>query len=89
MVDGLTDGRIELKASEDRSIVPGLVAVVLGLLALAIAAVEYFVFSEITASTGGGNQALGFSFGTMAYFAGYVGAGIILIAIGILKIRRA
>jgi len=85
----LTDGRIDLKARQDRSIVPGVSALSLGLVALAIAAVECFVFADINASAGGGSQVFGLGFGTTAYVAGYAGAGIILIAIGVWKIFRA
>lgn len=89
MADCVTNGCVVLKRREGRSIVPGVFAVALGLVALAIAAVEFFVFSDIAAPGPGGNQGSGFSFGTTAYVAGYAAAGIILIALGIWKIVRA
>lgn len=67
----------------------GAAALLLGLLVLAIAAVEYFVFADISAQAGGVNTTFGLSSGTMAYLAGYTGAGLILAAVGIWKICRA
>ncbi len=89
MVDDLTDDRVALKANHDRSVVPGAALMALGLLALAIAAVECFVFAGIAAPTDGGNGLFGLSFGTTAYVAGYTAAGAILIGVGIWKIYRA
>lgn len=51
-------------------------------------AVECLVFTEIPASTSSGNILFGLSFASIAYLAGYTGAGIVLFAIGIHKIRR-
>jgi hypothetical protein len=78
-----------LNTREGRSILPGVSAVALGLLALAIAVVELFVSLRIDAPAGGGNQGAGLGLGTTAYVAGYAGAGIILIAVGIWKIFRS
>jgi hypothetical protein len=89
MADEVTDDRVAMKAYHDRSVIPGAVVMALGLLVLAVAAVEYFVFSDIAGSTDGGNDLFGLSFGTTAYLAGYTAAGVILIAVGIWKIYRA
>ena len=88
MADDVTDDRVVMKANHDRSVIPGAVVVALGLIVLAVAAVEYFVFADIAAPADGGNGLFGLSFGTTAYLAGYTGAGVILIAAGIWKIRR-
>jgi len=76
------------KKQRSRSLVKGIAALALGLLALAIAAVEYFVFADLSTSPRDGNYSQALSFGTLAYLAGYAGAGIILIAIGIQKLFR-
>ena len=78
-----------MKANHDRSVIPGAAVMALGLLVLAVAAAEYFVFADIAGPTDGGNGLFGLSFGTTAYLAGYTGAGVILIAVGIWKIYRA
>lgn len=78
MVDGLSDESVSLNANRRRSLAPGVAAIAIGLLALAIAAVECMVSAD-TADIG---------FGTMAYVASYATAGIILIAIGVWKIYR-
>ena len=65
------------------------VLMVLGGLALGIAAVEYSVFAGIAEPADGGIRMFGLSFGTAAYLAGYATAGAILIALGIWKIRSA
>lgn len=85
----MTDGRSALKARQVGSIVPGVSALALGFVALAIAAVEYFVNADMAASPGGTNQGFETSFGTTAYVAGYAVAGITLVAVGIWKIIRA
>lgn len=76
------------KKQRSRSLVKGIAAVALGLLALAIAAVEYFVFADISTPSRDGVISQGLSFGTMAYLAGYAGAGVILVAIGIQRLLR-
>lgn len=85
----MTNGYTILKSRKGRSIIPGVSAVALGLVALAIAAVELFVFSRIAGPAAGGYQEFGTELGTTAYVAGYAAAGIILIAVGIWKIFRA
>lgn len=67
----------------------GIGVVAIGLVALGIAAVEYLVFADISRSLGGGSELLGMSPGTAAYVVGYGGAGLVLIALGLVKIRRA
>ena len=89
MADELTDDCVALKSNHDRSVIPGAAAMALGLMALAIAAVEYFVFAGIAAPTYGENDMFVLSFGTMAYVAGYTAAGVILIALGVWKIYCA
>ena len=89
MADDLTNDRVALKANHDRSVIPGTVAMALGLLALTIAAVQYFVFADIAGPTDGGNDIFGLSFGTTAYVASYTAVGVILIAVGLWKIYRA
>ncbi|TFH50669.1 MAG: hypothetical protein E4H01_01755 [Lysobacterales bacterium] len=89
MADGLSDNHIALKSGQRRGVIPGIVAIALGFVALAIAAVEHLVFARISESAGGASNIFGLSFGTAAYIAGYAGAGLILIAIGIWKIYRA
>ena len=89
MADEAADDCAAMKANHDRSVVPGAVAMVLGLAALAIAAVDYFVFAAIAEPTDGGSNLFGLSFGTMAYVVGYTAAGLVLIAVGIWKIHRA
>jgi hypothetical protein len=68
---------------------PGIVAVTIGVLALAIATVEYLLFADITKSLGTGEELFGMSRGTAAYVLSYAGAGLVLIALGLLKIHRA
>jgi hypothetical protein len=89
MVDGLDDDDLALKSSRRASVLPGLVVIILGLLALAIAAVEYLVNAGIANSAGHDDGWLGLSFGTAAYIAGYAGAGVVLVVLGIWKIYRA
>jgi hypothetical protein len=89
MVDELMDDHAELKKRRDGSIVPGVAVMVLGGLALGIAAVEYSVFAGIAEPADGGIRMFGLSLGTAAYLAGYATAGAILIALGIWKIRSA
>ena len=89
MAGGLTDDYAGLKASRDESLVPGAVTIALGVMVLAIAAVEYFVFIKISAPATVPGSVVGLSFGTTAYLASYVGAGAILITLGIWKIFRA
>ena len=59
------------------------------IMVMAIAAVEYFVFIRISAPATVADSVFGLSFGTTAYLASYVGAGAILITLGIWKIYRA
>lgn len=89
MAGGLTDDCAGLKASRDESVVPGALATALGVMVMAIAAVEYFVFIRISAPATVADSVFGLSFGTTAYLASYVGAGAILITLGIWKIYRA
>ncbi len=89
MADDLMDDRAALKEHHDRSVIPGAAVMVLGGLALAIAAVEYSVFASIAEPADGGINVFGISFGTTAYVAGYTTAGVILIALGIWKIYAA
>ena len=67
----------------------GIVALMIGLLAIAIAAVEYVLFADITKSIGIGEELFGMSRGTAAYVLSYAGAGLILVALGLVKIHRA
>ncbi len=89
MVDGLDDDDLALKSSRRASVLPGLVVIILGLLALAIAAVEYLINAGIANSAGHDDGWLGLSFGTAAYIAGYAGAGVVLVVLGIWKVYRA
>lgn len=73
----------------NRSALPGIAAIVIGLLALGIASVEYVLFADITKSIGGGEELFGMSPGTAAYILCYAGAGLVLIALGLVKIHRA
>ena len=68
---------------------PGIAAMVIGLLALGIASVEYVLFADVTKSIGGREEIFGMSPGTAAYVVGYAGAGFVLIALGLVKIHRA
>lgn len=61
----------------------------MGLIALAIATVEYVLFADVTRSIGTGEELLGMSRGTAAYVLSYAGAGVVLIALGLVKIHRA
>ena len=88
MVDGVDDDDLALKASRRASVLPGLVVIILGLLALAIGAVEYLVSAGIANSAGHDDAFLGLSFGTAAYIAGYAGVGVVLVVLGIWKIYR-
>ena len=89
MVDGLDSDGPALKSNGGTSVLPGLIVATLGVLALAIAAVEYLVFAGFGNSAGGEGGFFGLSFGTQAYIAGYAGAGIVLIILGVWKIYRA
>ncbi len=89
MADDLMDDRTALKEHHDRSVIPGVAAMALGGLALAIAAVEYFVFAGIADPADSGINVFGLSFGTTAYVAGYTTAGVILMVLGIWKIYAA
>jgi hypothetical protein len=84
----LIEPRDTSKKQRSRGLVKGVAALALGLLALSIAAVEYFVFADISTQSRDGVISQGLSFGTMAYLAGYAGAGVILIAIGIQRLLR-
>jgi len=85
----LKSNRPALKSQSNRSALPGIAAIVIGLLALGIATVEYALFADITKSVGGGGELFGMSPGTAAYVVGYAGAGFVLIALGLVKIHRA
>ena len=89
MAGELTGDCVAMKANHDRGIIPGAAAMALGLAVLVVAAAEYFVFADIAGPADGGNDLFGLSFGTIAYLAGYTGAGVILIAVGMWKIYRA
>ena len=89
MADRLDDDDLALKSGRRVSVLPGIVVIVLGLLALAIAAVEYLVSAGIANSAVEGNGFFGLSFGTAAYIAGYAGAGVVLVVLGIWKIHQA
>jgi len=88
MVDGLDEDDLALKSSRRASVLPGLVVIILGLLVLAVAAVEYLVNTGIANSAGHDDGFLGLSFGTAAYIAGYAGAGVILVVLGVWKIYQ-
>ena len=75
----MTSDGVVVKEKGGRSPGPGLAAVAIGLLALAVAAVEGFVFTDIA----------DLGFGTMAYIASYAAAGVVLIAVGVWKIFRS
>ena len=75
----MTANGVVLKAKRGRNLSPGLAAVAIGLLALAIAAVEGLVFNDIA----------DLGFGTMGYIASYAVAGVVLIAVGVWKIFRS
>ena len=85
----MTDNRPALERESRRSILPGVGVMTIGVLALGIALVEYVLFGEITKPVGGDGKLLGMSPGTAAYVIGYGGAGVVLIALGLLKVRRA
>lgn len=65
----------------------------LGLLALAVAAIELYLFAGLVEAGAGMEDGtggpFGLSTGTSAYVAGYAVAGVILITLGVRKIRRA
>lgn len=63
----------------------------LGMVAISVAALEYHVSTELTAPGRAGAAAhiSEMSFGTAAYILAYLAAGIILLAIGVSRIRRA
>lgn len=82
----MTDDRAGPEARRGAGIVSGAAVAALGLVALAVAAVEYHVFAD---TGGGGGGLFGMSAGTSAYIVGYGGAGFILFALGMWKIRRA
>ena len=84
----MTDEHGALKANRDKSVIPGVAAVVIGLLALAIAAVEGYVFADIAIPEDSAGTVFGLSFGTTAYIMGYAAAGIILLTLGMWKIFR-
>ena len=85
----MTDDRFVLKRKRRRSITSGLFVAALGLLALSIAAVEYYVFAHIAVPGTAANGLFGMTVGTTAYVTGYAAAGVILFAVGVLKICRA
>ena len=68
-----------MKEKRGRNLGPGLAVIAIGLLALAVAAVEGLVFTDIA----------DLGFGTMAYIASYAAAGVVLIAVGVWKISRS
>ena len=68
-----------MKEKQGRNLGPGLAAVAIGLLALAVAAVEGLVFTDIA----------DLGIGTMAYVTSYAAAGVVLIAVGVWKIFRS
>ena len=84
----MTGDRFPLKSERNRSVLPGIAAMVIGLLALGIATVEYALFADITRSIGGGKEVFGMSPGTAAYVMCYAGAGIVLIALGLVRVLR-
>jgi hypothetical protein len=78
-----------LKIESNRSVLPGIGVMMIGLMALGIATVEYVLFADITRSLGGEGELFGMSPGTAAYVVGYAGAGVALIGLGLVKILRA
>ena len=74
-----------------RDLVTGISATALGVLAVSLAALEYHVSVE-TVAAGAAEGAAGLSrlsFGSGAYVVAYLGAGAILVALGVWKIYRS
>jgi hypothetical protein len=88
----MSDDRAASEEKHGASLAPGAAVAALGLLALAIAAIEFYVFSDVVEPGAGsgdvGGGAFGMTTGTSAYVAGYAAAGVILFALGIWKIYR-
>ena len=63
----------------------------LGIVAVTVAALEYHVSTELSAPGRAGTAAhiSEMTFGTAAYILAYLAAGIVLLALGVSKIRRA
>ena len=89
MVEEMKDDRVAPTKKHSRSIVSGVLVAALGLLVLAIAATEYYMFADIAVPGDAVNGLLGMTAGTTAYVAGYTAAGLILFAIGVSKVCRA
>jgi len=85
----MTNDRFVLERKRSRSVVSGTIVAALGLLALAIAAVEYYVFTIVVVPGNAENGLFGMTAGTTVYVAGYAAAGVILFAVGVSKMRRA
>lgn len=88
----MSDGGATSQEKHGGSIVPGAAVAAIGLMALAVAAVEFYVFSDVVKpGAGSGDVAdgpFGMTTGTSAYVAGYAAAGVILFAVGMWKIYR-
>lgn len=89
----MSDDRAALEEKHGGSLFSGAAVAALGLLALAIAATEFYVFSDVVEPEAGsgdvGDGPFGMTTGTSAYVAGYAAAGVILFALGMWKIYRA
>ena len=77
----MRDDRAALKIESNRSVLPGIGVMMIGLMALGIATVEYVLFADITRSFGSEGELFGMSPGTAAYVVGY--------GLGLVKIYRA
>ena len=85
----MREDRFALDRKRDRSTTSGMIIAALGILALAIAAVEYYVFAHIAVPGNAENGLFGMTAGTTAYVTGYAAAGVILFAVGMSKVLRA
>ena len=93
MAGTVSHNRSALGKGDGASVVSGMVLSALGLLALAVAAIELYVSAGIVEPGAGSEEgvggAFGLSTGTSAYVAGYTAAGVILVALGVWKMWRA
>ncbi len=91
MVDRVRNTRVEARGQRGRIMVAGVVTAVLGLLVIAVAAIEFYVFADVLAPKAADDRFVlfGMTVGTGAYVLGYAGAGAILLVIGAWKIYRA
>lgn len=87
----MTRSRAGLRDGRARAIVTGVAAMALGMVAVSIAAVEFYVSADVMGLSTADDRIVlfGMTTGTGAYVLGYATAGAILVAIGAWTIHRA